>query len=151
MYIAGDRARYRELVSGRFRGRAVSPVTSYLATEPGVRPSVDGLEEAIGESFGLGGTGMGGGGGGMGRIPVKPPTLASLLAKDIEHCLKTHVPTGAYQLTLAVETTRVEIVDVETRTSTHAPLRDCMTEATWSLQLPDAEWQERMDHTITLP
>jgi hypothetical protein len=134
-----------------FRGRAVSPVTSYLATEPGVRPSVDGLEEEIGQGLGLGMIGMGGGGGGYGHIPAKPPTLEDLLARDIERCLKAHAPTGAYQLTLAVETTLVEIADVEARTSTHAPLRDCMTEATWALALPAADWPERMAHTITLP
>ena len=134
-----------------FRGRAVSPVTSYLATEPGVRPSTDGLENMIGGSFGRRGIGMGGGGGGSGTIAVAPPTLESLLARDIERCLKAHAPAGAYQLTLAVETTRVEIVDVAARTSTHAPLRDCMVEATWAFALPDASWPDRMDHTITLP
>ncbi len=134
-----------------FRGRAVSPVTSYLATEPGVRPSTDGLEEMIGDSFGLGGIGMGGGGMGTGTITLAPPTLEGLLARDIERCLKSHAPTGNYQLTLAVETTGVEIVDVEAKTSTHAPLRDCMVEATWAFALPDASWPERMDHTITLP
>lgn len=47
-------------------GRAVSPVTSYLATEPGVRPSVIGLEEGLvgtGSGFGMGGLGTSGKGG----------------------------------------------------------------------------------------
>ena len=33
-----------EMMVSALRGRAVSPVTSYLAIEPGVRPSTEGLE-----------------------------------------------------------------------------------------------------------
>jgi len=46
-------------------GGAVSPVTSYLAIEPGVHPSTEGLDEMEGVGFGgLGLIGHGAGGGG---------------------------------------------------------------------------------------
>ena len=116
-----------------YRGRAVSPVTSYLATEPGVRPSTDGLEEFGLGGLGLVGTGAGGGGAGSGSIGMSVPTIASLLAKDLERCVQAHVAMGGYQLTLAVETTASEVVDVEAKAASHAPLRECMVEATWAL------------------
>src|SRR6185503_12383532 len=37
-----------EMMTLALKGGAVSPVTSYLAIEPGVRPSTDGLEEGRG-------------------------------------------------------------------------------------------------------
>ena len=140
-----------EMRTVAFRGRAVSPVTSYLATEPGVRPSTDGLEENMGASFGLGGIGMGGGGGGRGILAsIKLPTIESLLADDVARCVKTHVPAVAWQVSLAVETTGIEIVDVAAIRASSAPLRECIVEATWALELPDARWPEREQHTISL-
>jgi hypothetical protein len=68
-----------EMMKLALLGRAVSPVTSYLAIEPGVRPSTEGLDE--GEAFGLGGLGLighgsGGGGSGVGTIGgVDPDAL----------------------------------------------------------------------------
>src|SRR6185436_8927977 len=63
-------------------GRAVSPVTSYLAIEPGVRPSKIGFDEGGGVGSmrgGMIGTGRYGtiGCGGV-RFTVEPPDLASL-------------------------------------------------------------------------
>ena len=134
-----------------YRGRAVSPVTSYLAVEPGVRPSIDGLEN---ESFGMGGGGTGygrGGGIGLGRIPNPPPALAKLLADDVARCARTHVPTQSWSIELAVETTDIEIVDVEAKQASHAGMRACIVEAVWALELPPADWPARETYRVTLP
>jgi len=134
-----------------YRGRAVSPVTSYLAVEPGVRPSIDGLEE---EGLGLVGTGRGGGGSGSGTIGLAKspvPSFAKLLADDITRCVRTHVATQAWSIDLAIETTSREIVDVEAKQASHAALRTCVVEATWALDLPYADWPARGTYRVTLP
>ena len=134
-----------------YRGRAVSPVTSYLATEPGVRPSTIGLED-IGESFGLGGFGMGGGGAGGGRRPsFPPPAIATLLAGAAKRCAATHAAGVTWQVTLDVETTAIEIVDVEATRASHPAVRDCLVEAAWALELPNADWPARKLHTLSFP
>jgi hypothetical protein len=57
----------KEQMTLALHGRAVSPVTSYLAIEPGVRPSTDGLEP--GETFGAGGLGLRGMGPAVAGVP----------------------------------------------------------------------------------
>ncbi len=98
-----------------FAGRAVSPVTSYLATEPGVRPSTEGLlDEEIGESLGLAGLGLvgaGAGGDGSGAAPL--PSIESLLAPAVDRCVAAHKPASGWKVELELETTGVEIVDVQ--------------------------------------
>ncbi len=138
-----------EMRTVAFKGRAVSPVTSYLATEPGVRPSTEGLLEAeIGESFGAGGMGMAGRGGGGGGAAMPLPRLSELLADALARCVQVHTPPRGWGLTLAVETTGPEIVDVAVTRSTHAPLRECVVAAAWALALPAAAWPERDSHTL---
>ena len=43
-----------EMMTLAMKGGAVSPVTSYLAIEPGVRPSTEGLDWGTGQGFGSG-------------------------------------------------------------------------------------------------
>ena len=120
-------------------GGAVSPVTSYLAIEPGVRPSTEGLEEGGGRGFGIGlgsggtlGHGFGTAGG---RIaPDYRGIFASLMRDAVARC------DAKGRAHIEAQTTRAEIVDVtvtvsgdggdETRSS-------CVTEAAWALELPD--------------
>jgi hypothetical protein len=126
-------------------------VTSYLAVEPGVRPSIDGLEL---EGFGAGGGGSAygrGGGIGLGRVPNPPPALAKLLADDITRCARTHVPSQSWRIELDVETTDIEIVDVEAKQASHAGMRTCIVEAVWALELPPADWPARETYRVTLP
>jgi len=139
-----------EMLTVAFKGRAVSPVTSYLATEPGVRPSVDGLLDEIGETIGLGGMGLvgrGAGGGGRGSVL---PRLSDLLAGALARCVQVHAPPRGWGLELEVETTGPEIVDVTVTRATHAPLRECVVAAVWALELPAAAWPERDSHTLDL-
>ena len=104
----GDLTRKQQLELAFF-GNAVSPVTSFLAIEPGVRPSVDGLE-----------TGEGGGGVGEGIGLGNIGTIGHGTAFDLEGeletatqpCKNTDPPPPNWAILLAVETTRDEIVDV---------------------------------------
>lgn len=117
-------------------GRAVSPVTSYLATEPGVRPSTIGLQ-LVGVGRGGGGTGSGGLGlghsGTLGRGPA--PTLESLVAPGVAACKKKSRPRDGWSLDLAVETTSQEIVDVLPARPLTDALDACVVEAIWAVAL----------------
>lgn len=124
-----------EMMVLALEGRAVSPVTSYLAIEPGVRPSTEGLleGEGMGSSFGVGGIGLsgrGGGGGGAGTGFDAQDVLEDAVRTAAEQC-------GAARVDARLETTLAEIVDV---TAASVPgdtvASDCVREAIWGLELP---------------
>jgi hypothetical protein len=140
--VYGDLSEKEQLVVAML-GRAVSPVTSYLAIEPGVRPSTEGLEP--GES-GLGGMGTGDGTGagafgsighGSRRAAVDPQTfLDSSLAAAWKRC-----GGGRGDAEISLETTLSEVVDVTGVAS--GPAADgrvvgCVLEEAWSLALPSS-------------
>ncbi|HEY3449989.1 MAG TPA: proprotein convertase P-domain-containing protein [Myxococcales bacterium] len=130
-------------------GRAVSPVTSYVAAEPGVRPSTIGLDQAtLGtRGFGSGGGGIGCGGAGLHRTP---PDLRALVAT--EECVRSVRPAEAWKVALSVETTRDEVVDVATPNGSGA-MASCLAEAVWALRL-DARFdreRERFDFELSGP
>jgi hypothetical protein len=118
------------------RGGAVSPVTSYLAVEPGVRPSTEGLDwGGRGEGLGLGGIGTLGHGSHISRSPFDPQRyLEEQAKKQLTRC-------GAPErsLRLELETTRAELVDI-TRLELGGPqsfaLEHCVREGLWALALP---------------
>jgi subtilisin-like proprotein convertase family protein len=122
-----------EMMTVAMFGRAVSPVTSYVAAEPGTRPSTVGLFEAIGHGSGTGaGYGVGGGRGAMrGR---KQPRFENLI--DTTACEKSVKPAPHWGVTLDVETTRDEIVDVSAAKTD--PMTACLIETTWTLRLDAA-------------
>lgn len=127
-----------------FQGRAVSPVTSYVAYEPGTRPSVIGLRNTIGH--GSGGGSAYGGMGGMG-VMRRVPNLASLI--DTTACVAQHKPAAGWKVQLTVETTRDEIVDVAV-TGGAGPLATCLLETTWQVRL-DSRWNlERESFVVDL-
>ncbi|MEZ4380080.1 MAG: VIT domain-containing protein [Nannocystaceae bacterium] len=132
-------------------GRAVSPVTSYLATEPGVRPSPIGLE-LVGTGQGGGGAGMGGLGLGHGRVGSKrrAQTLAELVAPGVARCKARHAPRPGWSLDLGVETTSREIVDVIPSRPATAPLDACVVEAVWETALSWNFTSERELRPLTL-
>jgi hypothetical protein len=124
-----------EMMTLALHGRAVSPVTSYLAVEPGVRPSTEGLLE--GEPIGLGSIGLigrGGGGGTGARNRVRPYNhrawLRAQLANVKDSC-------GAPALQLTLETTRDEIVAVAAQLSGASdPVSTrCVEEGVWAWRL----------------
>lgn len=123
-----------------------------VATEPGVRPSTEGLlGEEIGESFafaGLGSVGAGGGGGGSGAAPL--PSLESLLAPAVDRCVAVHKPASGWKVELELETTGVEIVDVQATSARGKGMGECLVEAAWQLMLPDGDWPLREMHKLSL-
>ena len=131
-------------------GRVVSPVTSYLAIEPGVRPSRVGLERGRG-----GGSGMGYGSG-SGRLGGRRgwrsrPSLQHLVTPLVQRCQKAHPAAVGWQLSLRVETTYHEIVDVQAGTKKPSALDRCVIEGVWSLALErHAFWQRRASFVMHL-
>ncbi|MBL8607172.1 MAG: VWA domain-containing protein [Myxococcales bacterium] len=135
--------RESEMMPLALNGRAVSPVTSYLAIEPGVRPSTEGLELSgageggggRGEGIGLGSIGTLGHGGGTGSFD-HAAVLRAALSNAMRGC---NVHTGEGSVTF--ETTSDEIVDLTDLKLT--PARDakvtsCVSEALWAFDLPAA-------------
>jgi hypothetical protein len=122
-------------------GHAVSPVTSLLAIEPGVRPSTEGLEEdGSGQGFGSGHGRLGG------SHVTRSPTIrtfnpAQWLADRLGREWKTCDTTGTRTAQVRVETTLDEVVDVPSLTITPAApdaIGTCLAEAVWALDLPFA-------------
>jgi hypothetical protein len=122
------------------RGQAVSPVASYLAIEPGVRPSTEGLHDEYGEgSLGLTGIGAGGGGAGEGtigmgnRIDKYDPQkfFEELLAKAWAEC-----GGGQDVASLSLENTSCEVVDVFQVQTPNKKKATCLQEAAWKFELP---------------
>jgi hypothetical protein len=120
------------------KGRAVSPVTSYLAIEPGVRPSTEGLEELSGEGIGLGGFGFRGRGVGcvFGHGPAldREAYLREQLGPELLRC--GGKAGSAY---VDLETTLDEIVQVQAgaqQPTLDNAVSDCLRESVWALMLP---------------
>jgi hypothetical protein len=125
-----------EMMQLALLGRAVSPVTSYLAIEPGVRPSTEGLDES--ETFGMGGIGLsgfgsGGGGSGSGIAGSIDPDAAMRA-----HLQGAMLACGASSDVAAIEleTTFAEIVDIATVTAGgDTVLEACVRERMWQTEL----------------
>lgn len=125
-------------------GRAVSPVTSYLAIEPGVRPSRDGLPPEMTRLGAFGGSGQGFGGGGTAHR--SEPTLDALVGGIATACANK-LQTTRYDLHLSVETTRSEIVDIWSETP-QSPLLTCLVESLWGVRLDSSFRSERRQHQV---
>lgn len=136
-----------EMATLAFLGHAVSPVTSYLAIEPGVRPSTEGLDyttQGFGSGFGsamvrFAHTTV------SGRAPSldRQAYLENALAADYRRC-----GGAAHEYALDIETTQAEVVraDAMAQNGSSNPLLEaCLTEAAWALELPvgfDQEWAQ---------
>jgi hypothetical protein len=138
-----------EMMPLAMAGGAVSPVTSYLAIEPGVRPSTEGLDWGAGEGSARGGVmvRMGATGTSFNAPPLdRDGFLRDMLSKDWRRC-------GGRpgEATVSFETTRAEVAHVD-RPSLYDPdplLAQCLVEAVWDLVLPAAfadEWQTYSVH-----
>jgi Mg-chelatase subunit ChlD len=133
-------------------GHAVSPVTSYLSMEPGVRPSTEGIDRGL-----LGSMSGGGGGYGLGTLASrgagrfrKPPDLKELLADGVKRCVAQHRPAAGWVARLDVETTLDEIVDVTLRDH-ETPLRRCLVEEIWKVRLGPQFDEEAASFELVLP
>ncbi|MBW2525056.1 MAG: VWA domain-containing protein [Deltaproteobacteria bacterium] len=129
-----------EMMTLAKRGGAVSPVTSYLAIEPGVRPSTEGLDWGTGSGFGSGH-------GRLGRSHrASPARVRAGSAFDPEAFLRDKLGEawqrcgggpGTAEVTL--ETTLDEVVDVPSIRLDSGPdpvAARCLEEGVWALDLP---------------
>ena len=130
------------------RGRAVSPVTSYLAIEPGVRPSTEGLEgrrarapEVIACAANV-------------RGQPEPPRLdrQKFLEEELGRAWR-ECGRERRASTVVLETTVAEVVDVPaiSVSGTDAALSRCLKEAAWDLDLPQEFDQPWARWTVALP
>lgn len=126
-----------EMMTVAMMGKAVSPVTSYLATEPGVRPSTIGIEGR--------GAGFGAGGGSLApRVALgsastrKKPDPMALLGDAARRCVDKHRPAAGWRARLTMESTYDEVVDVIVDDGAALPVTPCLVEAVWALRLTAA-------------
>jgi subtilisin-like proprotein convertase family protein len=141
-----------EMVRVAFAGKAVSPVTSYLAVEPGVRPSrvgFEGLGEGaggLGAAFGVGGYSTVGHG--AGSCPAY--SIEDDVAKAAKACIAAHAPSGKWTVKLKVHTTFDEVVDVVP--VKRSKLSTCLAEAVWTAELSSCQFTAMRDEvTATWP
>jgi hypothetical protein len=145
-----------EMLCLALHGGAVSPVTSYLAVEPGVRPSAEGLQHEEG-NFGLIGKG-GGGGSGRGYGYASGAGFGGRLDRQAwldEQLSGAWLDCGGagHRGTLVLEATYEEIVDfvLTSIDSVDVALTTCMRERTWGLWLPGSDFvADRSIWTIEL-
>jgi hypothetical protein len=132
-------------------GRAVSPVTSYLAVEPGVRPSTEGFEEDAGVGS-LSGIGVGSGSSiACAAMTPRAPFDRSAWLREALAGAARACGYGANGVTIELETTRAEIVDVHrVRSAGSTGDRRCLEEATWGIELPSAFTDEHADYEIAV-
>lgn len=128
-------------------GRAVSPVTSYVAAEPGVRPSPIGLQQGFG-TIGTGRYGTVGYGGGAGSVGFREgPNWARLIETD--SCMRSQKPSAPWAIRLTVETTRREVVEVTAETP--GGMARCLAEVAWNLKLDPAMFDaDHESYTVEL-
>jgi subtilisin-like proprotein convertase family protein len=117
-----------------FYGGAVSPVTSYLAIEPGVRPSRAGIERS-GVGFGSGsGSGLLGGRAGSHGIGITwSKDIAALAKKNTDLCFAKYPKAEGWSATIEVESNYQEVIDV--LSTKNDVLSACIVEAIWAIQL----------------
>lgn len=130
-----------EMMAVAVMGRAVSPVTSYVAAEPGTRPSTIGLWEPGG--FGTIGAGRGGAigyGSGSGALGSRPD-LGALI--DTAACEARVSPAPGWTVVLDVETTKDEIVDVIAGAGD--AMTACIVEAAWRVRLDPAVFEQQRE------
>jgi hypothetical protein len=137
-------------------GRVVSPVTSFLAIEPGVRPSTEGLDWGVG----LSGTGSGGGGSGegfgIGRGSVLGVRDPDARRTFLERALRAAAATcrvSASGARVSLETTLDEIVDIVSVEL--APARDaagerCIEAELWDVAPGPAFDREHEAHVLAV-
>lgn len=134
-------------------GKVVSPVTSYLAIEPGVRPSTEGLDEGEGSGFGFG-SGSGGLAGGrfMGAGIMNPVDKEKFLREKLENGLAKCGGKGR-KASATIETTIAEIVAVKASIDGEkagSALVGCFEESAWDIYLPGVFHAAHEVFTVTL-
>ena len=138
-----------EMMTLALKGGAVSPVTSYLAIEPGVRPSTEGLDDSerthnvrapkvrMGAGCTLGGRAQ--------AIDLQD-YLERALRPELVRC-----GGAGSSARLELETTFDEIVAVTASVEPSDPMVEgCLSESTWALLLPKAFYEEWASFVVEL-
>ncbi len=148
--VLGDLSEPEQMTLAKL-GHAVSPVTSLLAIEPGVRPSTEGLEEGSGQGFGSGHGSIGS------SHHTRSPRLTTFNPAEFLRDALSHAWTacgGAGKTaTVALETTRAEIVEIQHVTvdpTSPKNAESCLREATWAVELPDGFDAEHRSFSVAL-
>ncbi|MBX7082842.1 MAG: VWA domain-containing protein [Nannocystaceae bacterium] len=146
----------RELEVLARRGRAVSPVTSYLAVEPGVRPMRIGLREGEGVAM-VRSAQADVRGHHLGPVEIELDRVAFLEVALRDAASRCEGPRSG--ITAVLELTRAEIVDV-TRLALQPDALDpdddpeallqCLTEAVWAIEVAPAFTDERASWTVEI-
>lgn len=135
-------------------GRAVSPVTSYLAIEPGVRPSTEGLEpnEGVGHGSAIGaGQGFGYGHGRLSGQHASRTDRQAFLDRALGAARDACQARGEAAAT--IEATLAEIVDVRDVALTPRDVKAeaCVAERLWAVALTAAFDEEDADFRAKAP
>jgi len=117
---------------------AVTRLTSYLAIEPGVRPSSEGI------SWGSGGMGSGiglgtiGHGGGLGLTAAPDPFNHQTYLEEMVDRARVDCGVSYLRANVTIETTEAEIADIIRANVLDAPpsASGCLEEKIWSIKLP---------------
>jgi hypothetical protein len=145
-----------EMMVLALHGGAVSPVTSYLAIEPGVRPSTEGLDET--EGMGLIGRGGGGGSGmgtsGHGSVGLLAPDMRQeLLERRVREALDACGGRGL-GVRVELESTLEEIVAVDhpaLRGSNDSVTQTCLENGVWAIGLSNMFIDDWRRWVVDLP
>jgi hypothetical protein len=147
----------RELAVLARRGRAVSPVTSYLAIEPGVRPMRIGLRDDEQVPLIRSARANVLGGSVLGPVEIELDRIRFLETALREAAGSCDGPRSG--ITAVLELTRAEIVEV-TRLALQPDalddgddreaLQSCITEAVWAIELAPAFTDERASWTVEI-
>ncbi|MBW2261982.1 MAG: VWA domain-containing protein [Deltaproteobacteria bacterium] len=147
-----------EMMEAATAGGAVSPVTSYLSIEPGVRPSTEGFEAAeggmlgmmIGTGFGFGGIGLTGtGAGGGGSAGPDYASILKLHADEASGPCLTGKGIDA-EVRVRFECTYDEIADLDVYLDDNDSVRTCIEDALWAIRLPGEFDRHRLEYVIDL-
>jgi len=147
--FARGRSLYHELTPAQGRrvarvARAVSPWTSYLAIEPGVRPTREGFgDEDFTVEGGVAGGVLGGTiGGTLGGVDLgAPPPFPHDPYEGwwkVADCERAVEPPKGWRASIRIERTDHEIVAMKVERTNHSAMARCLVEAAWQTPLPAA-------------
>jgi len=151
-----------EMLALAMSAGAVTPVTSYLAIEPGVRPSRAGFERGQAR---LGSRSVVRPGVRM-QASVRTLDFAKIVAPIVDACRKQYPVSGGGNTPRSIRNgssdtlkgaptdhviahvTRREIVDVEPLPQT--AYEACVVEGIWAFEMPDAYWPSRAAYPVPI-
>jgi hypothetical protein len=139
----GHGLRSHETRTLAYAAHAVTPVTSFVSVGAGTRSRYNPATVSLGRVRTSSHCGMRFG---HARALGAAPKLRSLV--DTHACEAAHAPRPGWKVTLTVETTRDEVVDVAA--DSDSPFAACLVESVWNLRLDPSFASERHTQTVEL-